>query len=141
MPYIVDNAWGAPFHRARTSASWAAMRSSTAWTRSPASPTCGLIIGKEEPMVAIRRALGIHGARYGTLSSHGKAALVGYDPGKEALVGALAALRSPSGASGGAAAGARRPADDRPGGIRTSAGSAQNWLVILSSLPMPWQSS
>ena len=44
-------------------------------------------------MVLMRRALGIHGARYGTLSSHGKAAYVGFDPGKEALAGALAAMR------------------------------------------------
>jgi len=57
------------------------------------APTCGLIIGKEEPMVGIRRALGIHGARYGTLSSHGKASSVGFDPGKEALAGALAAMK------------------------------------------------
>jgi hypothetical protein len=52
-----------------------------------------LIIGKEEAMVSIRRGLGIHGARYGTLSSHGKAAYVGFDPGKEALAGAYAAMR------------------------------------------------
>ncbi len=44
-------------------------------------------------MVPIRRALGIHGARYGTLSSHGKAAYVTLDPGKEALAGAIAALK------------------------------------------------
>jgi hypothetical protein len=44
-------------------------------------------------MVPIRRAVGIHGARYGTLSSHGKAVFVGYDPGKEALAGALAAMK------------------------------------------------
>jgi hypothetical protein len=44
-------------------------------------------------MIQIRRALGIHGPRYGGLSSHGKAAFNALDPGKEALVGALAALR------------------------------------------------
>ncbi len=92
VPYIVDNAWGVPFLGAdiRKLGCDAILYSMDKVT---GSPTCGLIIGKEEPMVAIRRALGIHGARYGTLSSHGKAALVGYDPGKEALVGALAALR------------------------------------------------
>ncbi len=56
-------------------------------------PTAGLIIGKEECMVPIRRALGIHGDRWGTVSSHGKAAYVTVDPGKEALVGVIAALK------------------------------------------------
>jgi len=92
VPYIVDNAWGVPFLGAdiRKLGCDAILYSMDKVT---GSPTCGLIIGKEEPLVSIRRALGIHGARYGTLSSHGKAALVGYDPGKEALAGVLAALR------------------------------------------------
>ncbi|MEM5774372.1 MAG: hypothetical protein AAGU05_05165, partial [Anaerolineaceae bacterium] len=61
--------------------------------RASGAPTCGMIIGKAESMVPIRRAMGIHGARYGTLASHGKAAHVGFDPGKEALAGAIAALK------------------------------------------------
>lgn len=92
VPYIVDNAWGAPFIGAdiRKLGADVIMYS---MDKASGAPTCGLIIGKEETMVLIRRALGIHGARYGTLSSHGKAAYVGFDPGKEALVGALAAMR------------------------------------------------
>lgn len=92
VPYIVDNAWGAPFIGAdiRKLGCDVILYS---MDKASGAPTCGLIIGKEEPMVAIRRALGIHGARYGTLSSHGKAAYVGYDPGKEALAGAHAALK------------------------------------------------
>lgn len=92
VPYIVDNAWGIPFIGTD-------IRKINAdiiiysMDKASGAPTCGLIIGKEEPMVAIRRGLGIHGARYGTLSSHGKAAYVGFDPGKEALVGAAAALK------------------------------------------------
>ncbi len=92
VPYVMDNAWGVPFIGAdiRKIGSDIIIYS---MDKASGAPTCGLIIGKEEPMVAIRRCLGIHGARYGTLSSHGKAAHVGFDPGKEALAGAYAAMK------------------------------------------------
>ncbi len=92
VPYIVDNAWGAPFIGAdiRKLGCDVIMYS---MDKASGAPTCGLLIGREEPMVAIRRSLGIHGGRWGTLSSHGKAAYVGFDPGKEALAGALAAMK------------------------------------------------
>jgi len=92
IPYILDNAWGVPFVGTdiRKVGADVIMYS---MDKASGAPTCGLIIGKEEPMGLIRRALGIHGARYGTLSSHGKAAYVGFDPGKEALAGALAAMK------------------------------------------------
>jgi hypothetical protein len=92
VPYIVDNAWGVPFIGTdiRKIGADVVLYS---MDKASGAPTCGLIIGKEESMVLIRRALGIHGARYGTLSSHGKAAYVGFDPGKEALVGAIAAMK------------------------------------------------
>jgi len=92
VPYIMDNAWGAPFIGAdiRKIGSDVIIYS---MDKASGAPTCGLIIGKEEVMVPIRRSVGIHGARYGTLSSHGKAAYVGYDPGKEALAGAYAAMK------------------------------------------------
>lgn len=92
IPYIVDNAWGAPFIGTDIRLNGADVMMYS-MDKAAGAPTCGLIIGKEEPMVLVRRALGIHGARYGTLSSHGKAAYVGFDPGKEALAGAIAALR------------------------------------------------
>lgn len=92
IPYIVDNAWGVPFVGADIRKLGADVMMYS-MDKASGAPTCGLIIGKEEPMVAIRRALGIHGARYGTLSSHGKAAYVTIDPGKEALVGAHAAMK------------------------------------------------
>ena len=38
------------------------------------APTAGLIIGKEEVMVPLRRDLGVHGDRWRTGVSHGKAA-------------------------------------------------------------------
>ncbi|HPO56517.1 MAG TPA: hypothetical protein PKY46_10965 [Ignavibacteriaceae bacterium] len=58
------------------------------------SSTSALIIGKEDVLVNIRRSLGYHGQRYGTTASYGKAAYVTLDPGKEGLVGQLAALRA-----------------------------------------------
>jgi hypothetical protein len=92
VPYIVDNAWGVPFvgtdiRKIDADAMIYSM------DKASGAPTCGMIIGKAESMVPIRRSVGIHGARYGTLSSHGKAAHVGFDPGKEALAGAIAALK------------------------------------------------
>ena len=92
VPYIVDNAWGVPFlgcdiRKINADAIIYSM------DKASGAPTCGMIIGKSESMVPIRRAMGIHGARYGTLASHGKAAHVGFDPGKEALAGAIAALK------------------------------------------------
>lgn len=92
IPYIVDNAWGAPFIGADIRKLGADVMIYS-MDKVTGSPTCGLMIGKEEAMVQIRRAVGIHGARYGSLSSHGKAAYVGMDPGKEALIGSLTALR------------------------------------------------
>jgi hypothetical protein len=55
--------------------------------------TSGLVIGKEEFMVPIRRAMGMHGDRWGTTTSYGKAAYVTFDPGKEALASQIQALK------------------------------------------------
>ena len=55
--------------------------------------TSGLIIGKEDVMVPIRRAMGMHGDRWGTTASYGKAAYVTFDPGKEALATQIQALK------------------------------------------------
>ncbi|MFO8035705.1 MAG: hypothetical protein R6U57_03655 [Anaerolineales bacterium] len=93
VPYILDNAWGVPIIGADIRQIGADIIVYS-MDKAVGGPTSGLIIGKEEPMVAIRRALGISGSRYGTLSSHGKAAFVTIDPGKEALVGAIAALKT-----------------------------------------------
>ncbi len=92
IPYIIDNAWGVPFIGTDIRKNGADVMIYS-MDKASGAPTCGLIIGREEVMVLIRRSMGIHGARYGTLSSHGKAAYVGYDPGKEALAGALAAMK------------------------------------------------
>jgi len=92
VPYVVDNAWGLPFvgtDLTRTGADVMVY----SMDKATGSATSGLIIGKEDVMVNIRRALGMHGDRWGTLASYGKAAYVTQDPGKEALLTQVAALR------------------------------------------------
>lgn len=91
-PYIVDNAWGLPFlgvDPRKTNADVVAYSVDKAM----AGPTSGMIIGKEEVMVQLRRALGVHGDRWGTTGSYGKSAYVTFDPGKEALLGQLEVLK------------------------------------------------
>lgn len=92
VPFVVDNAWGMPFlgtdlRRIGADVAFYSM------DKVAGGPTAGLIIGREEPMVNIRRALGIHSERFGSVSAHGKGSHVSFDPGKEGLVGTLAALR------------------------------------------------
>jgi len=91
LPYVADNAWGTPFVGVDPRASGADIMIYS-MDKAAGAPTVGLIIGKEEPMVAVRRALGMHGDRWGTTTSHGKAAYVTNDPGKEGLLGAIASL-------------------------------------------------
>jgi len=92
VPYVVDNAWGTPFVGTDIRKINADVMMYSA-DKSALGPTAGLIIGKEDVMIPIRRALGIHGERWGTGTSHGKAAYVTIDPGKEGLVGTIAALK------------------------------------------------
>ncbi len=61
--------------------------------KSARAPICGLIIGKEEVMVPIRKGLGLGGQRYGEVSSHGKARYSMMDPGRDAVVGLIAVLK------------------------------------------------
>ena len=92
VPYIVDNAWGTPFIGADPRKIGADVMAYS-MDKASGAPTVGLIIGREDVMVPIRRALGYHSDRFGTGYSYGKAAFVANDPGKEALVGLLAALK------------------------------------------------
>ena len=92
VPYVMDNAWGLPFvgcdiRKVGADAIVYSMDKATG------AATSGLIIGKEEVMVPIRRAMGMHGDRYGTTASYGKAAYVAFDPGKEALLTQIQALK------------------------------------------------
>lgn len=58
------------------------------------SPIGGLMIGKEEPMNAIRKAMGWIGPRGGGVSSYSKGVFSMHDPGRDSLVGMLAFLRA-----------------------------------------------
>ncbi|KAB2954614.1 hypothetical protein F9B85_02770 [Heliorestis acidaminivorans] len=92
VPYVIDNAWGIPFAGtdiAKTGADIFVY----AMDKATGAATSGLIIGKEDVMVPIRRAMGMHGDRFGTTASYGKAAYVTFDPGKEALATQVQALK------------------------------------------------
>ncbi|MDR7867311.1 MAG: hypothetical protein RIN56_10875 [Sporomusaceae bacterium] len=92
IPYVLDNAWGVPGigHDIRKSGADAIIYS---MDKASGCATSGLIIGKEDVMVPIRRAMGMHGDRWGTTASYGKAAYVTFDPGKEALATQIQALK------------------------------------------------
>ena len=92
VPYIVDNAWGVPFIGVDPRENGADVMAYS-MDKASGAPTVGLMIGKENAMVPIRRALGYHSDRNGTGFSYGKAAYVTGDPGKEALVGLVAAMK------------------------------------------------
>lgn len=92
LPYVIDNAWGLPFvgcSPVKTGADVVIY----SMDKATGAATSGLIIGKEDVMVPIRRALGMHGDRYGTTASYGKAAYVTFDAGKEALLTQIQALK------------------------------------------------
>ncbi|HMM20144.1 MAG TPA: hypothetical protein PKA10_05340 [Selenomonadales bacterium] len=92
VPYVIDNAWGVPGigHDIRKSGADVVIYS---MDKASGAATSGLIIGKEDVMVHIRRAMGMHGDRWGTTASYGKAAYVTFDPGKEALATQIQALK------------------------------------------------
>lgn len=92
VPFICDNAWGIPFigvdpRRIGADVMLYSM------DKVAGAPTSGLLVGREGPMVNVRRALGVHSERFGTTSAHGKAVHVAADPGKMAMLGVLASLR------------------------------------------------
>lgn len=91
IPYVQDNAWGCPFIGSDPRKTGADVIVYS-MDKATGSATSGLIIGREDFMVPIRRAMGMHGDRYGTTASYGKAAYVAFDPGKEAMLGQIAAL-------------------------------------------------
>ena len=92
VPYIADNAAGLPFVGTDLRKIGADVIMYSGDKSIPALCS-GLIIGKEDTMVPVRRALGIHGHRYGTTASYGKAAYVTFDPGKTGLTALIAALK------------------------------------------------
>lgn len=91
IPYLADNAAGAPIigNDIRKIGADIMVYTTDKCMRAPIG---GLIIGKEEIMVPLRRALGMHSTRSGGLA-YGKADYVGYDPGRTSLAGIIAMLK------------------------------------------------
>lgn len=58
------------------------------------APIGGLMIGKSEPMNAIRKAMGWIGPRSGGVSSYSKGVFSMHDPGRDSLVGLYAFLKT-----------------------------------------------
>lgn len=54
---------------------------------------CGLLVGREDEMLPLRKAAGTAGQRFGGVTSHGKALYGFADPGRDALVSLIAYLR------------------------------------------------
>jgi hypothetical protein len=93
VPYITDDAWGMPFIGAdiRKTGASAVFYSVDKLMRGPLS---SLIIGKDEVMVPVRRALAMHSHRYGSPMAYAKAMYSAFDPGREAIVAQIEILRS-----------------------------------------------
>lgn len=92
IPYIIDDANGAPFVGTDIRKIGADIICYS-MDKISRAPTSGLIIGREELMVPIRRAVGVHGERSGSPLSHGVAAFCMHDPGRQALIGLIAAMK------------------------------------------------
>ncbi|ABZ85271.1 hypothetical protein HM1_2742 [Heliomicrobium modesticaldum Ice1] len=92
VPYLIDNAWGIPFIGTDPRKVNADLIT-YAMDKASGAATSGLVIGREDVMTPIRRAMGMHGDRWGTTASYGKAAYVTFDPGKEALLSQVQTLR------------------------------------------------
>ena len=92
VPYVCDNAWGTPFLGTDPRHVGADVMLYS-MDKVTGAPTSGLLIGREEAMVNVRRALGIHGDRFGGTSAHGKASHVAADPGRMTMTAMLQALR------------------------------------------------
>lgn len=74
VPFIVDNSRGTPF-----------VGTDPRLLNAGVMVYSGLVIGREGLMVNIRRALGLHGDRWGTTATYGPAGLAGFRAGKTAL--------------------------------------------------------
>lgn len=93
VPYLVDNAWGLPFVGTNPNDIGCDVMV-YAMDKATGSATSGLAIAKEDVATNLRRAMGLAGDRYGTTASYGKAAFVTFDPGKEALLTQIVALKA-----------------------------------------------
>ena len=93
IPYIIDNARAIPFlgaHPAKLGASLVLY----SMDKVAGAPTSGLIIGRSDCLIPLQRAMGWHSERFGGGSmTYGKGMYAQFDPGREAIIGQLAALR------------------------------------------------
>jgi hypothetical protein len=93
VPYIVDNARAIPFLGAHPRSMQADLMLFS-MDKVAGAPTSGLIVGRPHYIIALQRAIGWHSERFGGGSmTFGKGAFASQDPGREGLVGQLAALR------------------------------------------------
>ncbi|MDP6786356.1 MAG: aminotransferase class V-fold PLP-dependent enzyme [Rhodospirillales bacterium] len=91
VPYMIDNAGAIPFQCTDIRKIGADLMTFS-MDKMGGAPTCGLAIGTEQTISPLSRALGTAGPRAGGVISHGKAMFVQMDPGKESLLGLIAAL-------------------------------------------------
>lgn len=92
LPHFIDCGGGLPVIGYRPGDVEADLMS---WSMDKAGRTiaCGLLIGREDVMLPIRKAAGVAGQRFGDTVSHGKALYSFADPGRDALVSLIAYLR------------------------------------------------
>ena len=91
VPYMIDNAGAIPFQCTDIRKIGADVMTFS-MDKTGGAPTSGLAIGTEQAISPLARALGTAGPRAGGIISHGKAMFVQMDPGKESLLGLIAAL-------------------------------------------------
>ena len=93
VPYITDDAWGMPFIGTdiRKTGASAMFYSVDKVMRGPLS---SIIIGRDEVMVPVRRALATHSHRHGSPMAYAKAMYSAFDPGREAIVAQIQILKS-----------------------------------------------
>jgi len=93
LPYIVDAAVGVPVIGTHPKDVHASVMM---WSMDKLGHTItsGLLVGREEEMVVMRKSLGLHGERTGSVSSHGKAISSFADPGRDAVIGIITLLRN-----------------------------------------------
>jgi hypothetical protein len=93
IPYIVDNARGIPFLGAHPRDMGADLLLFS-MDKVAGAPTSGLIVGRPECIIPLSRAIGWHSERFGGgQMTYGKGMFAPFDPGREALVGQVTALR------------------------------------------------
>lgn len=92
IPYVVDNATGVPFigNGVNDIGGDLMIYSMDKIAR---APHCGLVVGREEYVYSLNRAMGVHPGR-GAAPSYGKAAYVTFDPGRQALTGVIETMKA-----------------------------------------------